>query len=182
MDNILQLLCHGDHLPRRVKDVRASVSLDAAGNAALQYIVDCPAHLMEIGYRKSPERLDNLWQTTCFELFVRRPDDAAYLEYNFAPSGDWAHYAFSGYRADMPEPLTDGPVIEARAQGNQYFVDVEFLLPPEYRCQKLQVAVTAIVEEAQSATSYWALAHGDGPADFHDPACFIHEVTAAGKA
>ena len=34
-----------------------------------------------------PERTDELWKDTCFELFCGRADDGSYVEFNFAPSG-----------------------------------------------------------------------------------------------
>jgi hypothetical protein len=34
------------------------------------------------------------------------------------------------------------------------------------------LGLSAVLEEQDGTKSYWALAHPDGPADFHDPACF----------
>ena len=42
-----------------------------------------------------PGRADELWQSTCFELFLRTPSEENYAEWNFAPSGQWAAYAFT---------------------------------------------------------------------------------------
>src|SRR5262245_7953921 len=50
----------------------------------------------------APERADELWKHTCFEIFLRRADQA-YAEFNFAPSGQWAAYSFDAYRANMQE-------------------------------------------------------------------------------
>ena len=33
--------------------------------------------------------------------------------------------------------------------------------------------LTAVIEEAGGVKSYWALAHPDGPPDFHNRDCFI---------
>src|SRR5271168_1201886 len=43
-----------------------------------------------------------LWQHTCFEAFIAVQGQPAYHEFNFAPSGEWAVYAFSGYRNGGP--------------------------------------------------------------------------------
>src|SRR5256885_16422013 len=40
----------------------------------------------------------NLWQHTCFEIFISRAGMDAYYEFNFSPSGEWAAYAFHRYR------------------------------------------------------------------------------------
>ena len=47
------------------------------------------------GGRTSRRAPTNLWQTTCFEAFLRAPGGEAYREWNFAPSGDWAAYDFT---------------------------------------------------------------------------------------
>ena len=50
------------------------------------------------------QRTDGLWRHTCFEAFICRRATGEYWEYNFSPSGAWAAYQFSGYRAGM-QPL-----------------------------------------------------------------------------
>ena len=35
------------------------------------------------------------------------------------------------------------------------------------------IRLTAVIEEEDGTKSYWALAHPDGPPDFHDPSCFL---------
>ena len=56
-----------------------------------------------------PQRRDELWRTTCAEIFVAL-DDASdgkphtggpYLEFNFSPTGDWAAYRFDSTRTGM---------------------------------------------------------------------------------
>lgn len=43
-----------------------------------------------------------------------------------------------------------------------------------------KIGLSAVIEETDGTKSYWALAHPDGPPDFHDPACFVLELPAAG--
>jgi hypothetical protein len=38
------------------------------------------------------------------------------------------------------------------------------------------MSLAAVVEETDGTISYWALAHADGPPDFHHPACFRAQV------
>jgi len=49
-----------------------------------------------IGVRRS-----ELWLDTCFECFLGSAEEAAYLEFNFSPKGDWQCYAFEDYRQGM---------------------------------------------------------------------------------
>ena len=37
----------------------------------------------------------------------------------------------------------------------------------------LAIALAAVIEEVGGHKSYWALAHPDGPPDFHNRDCFI---------
>ena len=48
-----------------------------------------------------PERKDELWNTTCFEAFLRPQGSDVYFELNMSPSGDWAAYRFNSYRSGM---------------------------------------------------------------------------------
>lgn len=119
-------------------------------------------------------RTDGLWQTTCFELFVKPMDGDAYYEFNFAPSTQWAAYRLEGYRggmADLPLPV---PVIEPLADGVRVTVDLTDLPTGAWR-----FGLTAVIEEADGTKSYWAIAHPPEKPDFHDPACFALELPAA---
>jgi hypothetical protein len=118
-----------------------------------------------------------LWRHTCMEVFVRHTTPGSYLEFNLAPSGQWAAYRFSGYRADMA-PLTGirPPRIELRTQADQLLLSADVELPADLAAAGLHMGLTAVVEDAQGLLSYWALAHpGDRP-DFHHPASFGFEI------
>ena len=43
------------------------------------------------------ERRDELWTSTCLELFLSSPTGKSYWEYNFSPSGDWNIYYLNDY-------------------------------------------------------------------------------------
>ena len=40
-----------------------------------------------------------------------------------------------------------------------------------------ELGLSAVIEEQDGTKSYWALAHPDGPPDFHDPACFAASLS-----
>ncbi len=63
---------------------------------------------------------DELWKSTCFEFFVGRPESEFYLEFNFAPSGDFAIYAFDRYREGMAkiEPAALPQLLVAKSATN----------------------------------------------------------------
>ena len=121
-------------------------------------------------------RADNLWQTTCFELFARLPGEAGYSEFNLSPSERWAAYDFTAYRAGMSErDFAREPTCTMRTGLAMALFDAA--LPrsqmPQTPCD---LGLSAVIEEEGGVKSYWALCHtGDAP-DFHDPACFTAKL------
>ncbi len=65
----------------------------------------------------TPRFVDGLWRRTCFEFFLSRGNQDAYLEWNFSPSGDWAVYVFDSYRKESAAGLHICP-LWALATGN----------------------------------------------------------------
>ena len=116
-------------------------------------------------------RTDGLWQTTCFEAFLRIDGGEAYREWNFAPSGDWAAYDFEGYRKGMAAAdVSAPPYIRMEDNLTWWSLGATISVPAEPRWQ---LGLSAVVEERDGTKSYWALAHppGDKP-DFHAADCF----------
>jgi hypothetical protein len=124
---------------------------------------------------RQPARVDGLWRETCFEIFLRAAGSAPYVEFNFAPSGEWAAYAFAEYRKGMraleqPEP----PRIVCTRAAQRLEVKVQFhsslLIEPG-----LRAALSAVLKHKDGKVSYWALAHPQGKPDFHDEVGFVAE-------
>ncbi len=127
-----------------------------------------------------PRRTYELWRTTCFEAFLRPSGSDAYFELNLSPSGDWAAYRFDGYRTGMRNAL-----IGCRPDPDVAFYDgirmqdatYDFGGEPELDiAQGWDIGLSAVIEETDGTKSYWALAHGAGPPDFHNPACFAYHL------
>lgn len=122
---------------------------------------------------RPPARADDLWRTTCFELFLRFDDDERYLEFNFSPSTRWAAYAFQGYREGVADLPCAAPQITRTADGVEVGLNLSGLPHGD-----LAMALTAVIEEIDGTTSYWSLAHPPGAPDFHHPACFVGRLPA----
>jgi hypothetical protein len=128
-------------------------------------------------------RTDELWRHTCFEAFLRGPSSAAYYEFNFAPSTQWAAYKFSGYRSEMRVATEiSAPRIAVEARREHYILqaslelDETLLLASEAGAAICHVGLSAVIEETSGRRSYWALAHPSGKPDFHHFDCFALEV------
>lgn len=150
-------------------NVEHAASLAAVATTNIWFGVGAPAERFVIPPGE-PERADELWRTTCFEIFVAAPD-GTYREWNFAPSGEWAAYDFARYRegmcnAEVPHP----PYI--RMEDNLTWWAVGATIAVEAGVE-WRLGLSVVLEEKDGTKSYWALAHpsSDAP-DFHDPACF----------
>jgi hypothetical protein len=148
----------------------------------LSYVVTGDLDAVEIPPPAAPERADGLWKHTCFEAFVRPAADAGYWEFNFAPSGKWAAYRFSDYRAGMVEVDVPAPTIDVRRDEGRLEVAVELDLGPELGLLAhldWQLGLSAVIETKQGEISHWALSHPPGTPDFHHQDCFALELPAA---
>ena len=117
------------------------------------------------------DRADNLWQSTCFELFVHR-GLGRYTEFNFSPSRAWAAYDFCSYRVKTGEHSPNRvPEILAES-GNATFAFTVFLPAIELLGAE-NLAISAVLDEGKGRLSYWALTHGKCDPDFHDPTSFV---------
>ena len=158
----MELIPHPDWPAHTVRGIEVDAAV-RGGIASLAYHVRGAVPAM--APPAAPERTDDLWKHTCFELFVRPAGGEGYYEFNFAPSGQWAAYRFERYRAGRNDAPLATPVIEVTDEGVQVTVDLSGLPKGEWR-----VGLSAVIEEADLTMSYWALAHAAGKADFHDPA------------
>jgi hypothetical protein len=150
-------------------DHSAAFGLTATMN--IWFAVGAPLDAFIIPESPEPRRRDGLWSTTCFELFMRRPGEADYREWNFAPSGDWAAYDFTDYRQGMAAAPVDSPPYLRLEDSLTWWtfgatIGVDAGQPWEF-------GLSAVIEEQDGTKSYWALAHPSEKPDFHHPDCFV---------
>ena len=171
------LLCfpHGPGCPQ----------LEIKGEISLQ------AHTLTLDYRLTgdlagldlppanhpPQRRDELWRHSCFELFIAASGQPGYHEFNLSPSGNWNCYRFSGYRqgmqsetalAALPFTITN----TADQLELQLSLDLSQLYPAS---DSLDIGITAVVQQ-NDRLSYWALAHPGKQPDFHHRHSFVLTV------
>jgi ribosomal protein L34 len=157
-----------------VRTLTVDIARPPDGGLALTYEVTGRIAELRLPPPATPARADDLWRTTCFEAFLRAQDSDAYLELNFAPSGAWATYRFSGYRAGMSQ-ASGRALIETRATADRFELRARAELG-DFPLAKL--ALSAVIEETSGVKSYWALAHPQGKPDFHHSAGFVLDLTA----
>lgn len=124
---------------------------------------------------ENPRRADDLWQTTCFEAFLRSPGEDSYREWNFAPSGEWAAYDFTSHRVGRTDAEVADPYI--RVEDNLTWWAIGATIGVDAAVPWL-LGLSAILEERDGTKSYWALAHpASEKPDFHDPECFAARLS-----
>lgn len=167
------LIVHPASPPDRVGKVTVRWGRIRDGRVMLRYRLDgCEALVVPSPMPQA--RAEELWTSTCCELFLCN-SDGTYREYNFSPSGQWAAYAFSGYRTRIGD-------LEPRAwpeitidRGASVFTLTVFL--PEAELAGAERAMLSmVVKELGGRLSYWAARHGAEKPDFHNPACFVLPV------
>lgn len=174
----LSLKPHPDSRSAAVTAIAVEVTRPRADELALRYMVSGDIARLRLPALATPARADELWKHTCFEVFLRPMADAAYVEFNFAPSTQWAAYAFDGYRTRTAhEYEVAAPRIEVRPGATQFELRSTITLPNLSALSRL--GLSAVIEETNGHTSYWALAHPPGRADFHHADCFATDLPAA---
>ena len=127
-------------------------------------------------------RADGLWQTTCFEFFVREPEGPGYAEFNLSPAERWNAYRFADYRQGQEElALPQEPSCTLR-QGSSFAIFDAAIPALALFAGEPAIGMSAVIEEVGGALSYWALAHPPGQPDFHAPACFAAALPPAKRA
>lgn len=174
---------HPGH-PHPPLDIGVELSLLGTDVLKLDYVVAGPISDLLIPPKADPERTENLWQHSCFEAFIGQVQSLSYVEYNFAPSSEWAAYRFTAYRdgmvpaLDLPAPHIFVEHDDARRFTQTVFVDASAVKGAGWG----SIALSAVIETRNGAKSYWALRHPPGKPDFHHPDCFALKLPAADAA
>jgi hypothetical protein len=149
-------------------------SLGPVATTNVWFGVGAPSGQFAIPESEEPGRRDELWKTTCFEAFLQPEGEAGYREWNFAPSGDWAAYDFSGYRQGMAPADVTEPYIRMEDNFTWWALGATIAVDAK---QSWRLGLSAVLEEKDGTKSYWALAHcnPDKP-DFHLADCFTAKL------
>jgi hypothetical protein len=177
------LRLHPDSPSLAATRVEVELTRPRTGSLVLRYLVTGQISDLRLPPVTTPARTDELWYTTCFEVFVRASPNAGYYEFNFAPSTRWASYWLTGYRSGMQLAAEIGaPRIEAQSSPDRYTLQVALELDQLSRLPRdaaWRLGLSALIEDTSGRKSYWALAHPPGKPDFHHADCFAHDISPA---
>ena len=123
-------------------------------------------------------RKNELWKSTCFELFLKPLNSPNYWEINFCPTGDWNVYFFESYRSGMRDELKIKEVKLDQLEYSESKCVCEFSvdLAPIELSGLVQVGATAVIEMKSGSKSYWGLAHAGEQPNFHLAESFVYTL------
>jgi len=173
--------------PGPLRSLHGSVAFEPGGRLTVEFDVRGELARLRLAPASAPaRRRPDLWHHTCFELFAGRSAENGYLEFNFAPSGDWAARAFSDYRSGGRELGAARVLISTRSVDSGHWrlcAQAEFAAAPDLAAGG-GTAVTwwlnlaAVIEAEDGALTYWAAHHAGARPDFHDRASFCVPLQA----
>jgi hypothetical protein len=180
----LNLLCHPWSATDVVRAIRVSVSWSADDVLAFTFSIDGDLARIRVPPPRPPCVAHQLWEHTCVEAFVAVDGAPGYHELNFAPSGEWAGYAFGAYReiAGLADPGL-APGISVRTAPDRLDLDAHIALvrlSPKYPRAPLHLGLSAVIETSDGTLSYWALRHPVGKPDFHHTDAFALRLEPGG--
>jgi hypothetical protein len=171
VEHWIDLRCHPSTRSETVHAIQVLVRRSASAELQITFRLDGDIPRIVVSSPGLPRIATELWRHTCFEAFIAVEGRSAYHEFNFAPSGEWTVYAFSGYRNGGPlanEMLR--PDIAVRSSDRRLELDAMVRLDglsASHSQASLRIGLSAVIE-AGDGLSYWALRHPAGRADFHD--------------
>ncbi len=124
---------------------------------------------------KKCERRKALWEETCLEFFLGIAGSDSYREFNLSPAGHWNVYLFTSYRKGMREDqgFTSLPFSVSKLPDSLQLslqLDLKNIVPAG---ETLEIAVSAVIKDINSAITYWAPAHPGPQPDFHRREGFV---------
>jgi len=125
------------------------------------------------GVWKNWERGDDLWKTTCFEIFFAVRDQSAYWEFNFSPAKlKWNLYFFDSYRSPQPPRRSnDFELSEIKMTADSIICKLD----SDVLVDAFEANLCAVIR-TKKGISYYAFQHGSDKPDFHNRKCFLKEA------
>ena len=177
------LVCHPHSRSGVVLGILASTARTPDGVLAITYAIEGDIARMNVPLPRAPRIAHGLWQHTCCECVIALQGNAGYHEFNFAPSGEWAAYAFTKYRegaAFEEEPLH--PRIAVRRSDRRLELDATVpleRLSAAHARARLLLALSAVIEDDAGDLPYWALKPPAGRPDFHHRDSCVRQIDSA---
>ena len=172
----LTLTRHPQNTASSILEIDVVVEQVESGSIMITFRLTGDVSALNIPESRSPGRADDLWQHTCFEVFMMQGEGPEYREFNFSPSGEWAVYDFRGYRNGgvLENEFTPGIVVHKTKDRLVLTAEISRGLLPSGR--PLRLGLSAVIEDVDAILSCWALRHPAGKPDFHHTDAFTLQL------
>jgi hypothetical protein len=159
---------------RPFQDIESRFSIEAdvhafAANLVFEFQLFDKSGLFEVppGFEVTKaERVDGLWQSTCFEAFLKPSGADHYYEFNFSLKPAWNAYRFADYREPQPpQPSMDFSLRRIHFDGVTKKLTVEIENKSSH--SQFRAGLAAILLEKNGVKHYCALTHAGAKPDFH---------------
>ena len=146
-----------------------TAEIEATANGCrARFRLDGDVSKIKVPEHTASERMDNLWKTTCFEIFWQPHGGSYYREFNLSPSSRWACYDFDDFRLNSRDAPVSAIAIACAHDGSS--LELESSIASELPLPA-DVALNGIVEDLDGNIQFWALAFADGKPEFHSEVC-----------
>ena len=123
---------------------------------------------------KAIKRADNLWEKSCFELFIANRISNAYWEINISSTGEWNLYQFDAYKQGMREiELTTQPLIQTQQDQDSFTISFELDIAELNLSDSLNINLATILLTKENSRTFWTINPVEKP-DFHNQNGFIN--------
>ncbi len=113
-------------------------------------------------------RVIGLWESTCFEVFLKNIKNGHYLEFNFSPSTDWNAFTFETYRSELKELPFSAPSMNFDGKSFEVIL-LKSQIPDEFNEPGHRAHwMTSVLKFEDGSIHYLAPSHPEDAPDFHN--------------
>ncbi|MEZ4872287.1 MAG: hypothetical protein R2827_08590 [Bdellovibrionales bacterium] len=146
----------------------------SSGRLEFTYELTTPMKVIFPDSEEETRSKEDLWKTTCFELFLGW--GKKYLEINIAPDGIYDIFEFDSYRqkTSQPQSLIQNIVSRSFYIGQTVYCFGVAQLQEGITLTQFDKVHPTMVVESKTGMHYWATKHPSSEPDFHDSTLWTH--------
>lgn len=128
-----------------------------------------------------PSRVIGLWESTCFEMFIKNKKLDEYFEFNCSSANNWNVFHFQKPRSALKEYLSvanlaSSTVKKEDALTLSFWIDLKKFPGSFWQEGQMNLGLTSVLESVSGELSYWALEHLDTKPNFHHGNSFTFQL------
>jgi len=164
---------------KRCPEIQLDVDLKSDGPILkLQFEITNDVNNILIPSRAiTPKRVIGLWESTCFECFIKNPNSDSYYEFNFSPDGHWNCFFFETPGKELKECNNIAFPTTISKHNDDHFsfsveINTESMKEGFWSSKEMEFGLTTVIEDEKNNLSFWAIEHHDERPNFHNFSSF----------